>query len=460
MGERFDAIPMAMPPVIRQRLKVRECARPVPVPIDEPVKRNAARISRRLRPSCRLGSPETMAPIKQPTSAQLHRPALPRLWSDRERTSRRTDWRRDDDEIVAEQQPTHGSHERDAPDKRHVCGQGWVASCGSDRDGLHERVSACRSAVRYGTCSFAAIRTGSSSPEKDSPTSSTYGRRQLDAEFRKGLQHCAAVFQRPIGSQLAALDQPAAGRSENLDNLANVPLDLGRRAEGHDVLPAGIGTDADSSRQLLFQARDRGRMLCWMFSTFTPSSIRSSQKVGRVAAAVEKDVLAGLLQRLEHAAVARLEELPPTPRADQRPGLRPPIVAEEDAVDAHGDVVARSWPGSARQSGRPTRAAAARRRPCPSSRFAVPRRNCIRSNKSNQPYSAYQSRSAGSGPAANRSGRKASLKCFEAAGGGNSIIVQLAPSSASGGRITSPADQPTDPPPHASPFVAVFLESR
>ena len=70
MGERLDAIPIAKPPIIRHGTNTaNEDARAVP--IDETANSIAAVISKRLRPNRSLRAPETIAPTRHPTSAQL-----------------------------------------------------------------------------------------------------------------------------------------------------------------------------------------------------------------------------------------------------------------------------------------------------------------------------------------------------------------------------------------------------
>ena len=68
MGERFEAIPMATPPAIRQRLKAKKVLTS-PVPIEEMTKTIAEKTKSHLRPSLSLRPPERIAPRRQPTSA-------------------------------------------------------------------------------------------------------------------------------------------------------------------------------------------------------------------------------------------------------------------------------------------------------------------------------------------------------------------------------------------------------
>ena len=70
MGAMLEAMPMAMPPTMRQATNaVKEYAHPVSR--EETAKSTAARMSSFLRPKRSLMAPETMEPIKQPTRAQL-----------------------------------------------------------------------------------------------------------------------------------------------------------------------------------------------------------------------------------------------------------------------------------------------------------------------------------------------------------------------------------------------------
>ena len=70
IGERFDASPMATPPVRRHaRNTGNEFA--APVPIDVMAKMIADTIRRRLRPNLSLSAPEATAPNRQPIKALL-----------------------------------------------------------------------------------------------------------------------------------------------------------------------------------------------------------------------------------------------------------------------------------------------------------------------------------------------------------------------------------------------------
>ena len=70
IGDRFDAIPMATPPAIRQTTNTaKEPAHPVST--DETAKRSAAARSSFLRPNRSLSAPVTSEPTRQPSSAQV-----------------------------------------------------------------------------------------------------------------------------------------------------------------------------------------------------------------------------------------------------------------------------------------------------------------------------------------------------------------------------------------------------
>jgi hypothetical protein len=69
IGDRFDAMPMATPPAIRQMTNAtNEPAHPVST--DETAKRSAAASKSDFRPNRSLSAPVTSDPIRQPSSAQ------------------------------------------------------------------------------------------------------------------------------------------------------------------------------------------------------------------------------------------------------------------------------------------------------------------------------------------------------------------------------------------------------
>ena len=69
IGDRFDAMPMATPPAIRQTTNAaNEPAHPVST--DEAAKRRAAARRSLLRPNRSLSAPVTSEPSRQPRSAQ------------------------------------------------------------------------------------------------------------------------------------------------------------------------------------------------------------------------------------------------------------------------------------------------------------------------------------------------------------------------------------------------------
>src|SRR5215470_15449307 len=70
IGERFEARPIATPPASRHRTKLLKVLAAA-IPRDETAKKNAATVSRVLRPNLSLRLPETSAPTKHPTRAQL-----------------------------------------------------------------------------------------------------------------------------------------------------------------------------------------------------------------------------------------------------------------------------------------------------------------------------------------------------------------------------------------------------
>jgi hypothetical protein len=70
IGERFDAIPIATPPRIRQTTNQSSVVAH-PVRMDDMAKIKAEISSRILRPNLSLSIPDTSDPIRQPTSAQL-----------------------------------------------------------------------------------------------------------------------------------------------------------------------------------------------------------------------------------------------------------------------------------------------------------------------------------------------------------------------------------------------------
>ncbi len=70
MGETLEAMPMAVPPVMRHTTnQVKAGAHPVSTL--ETAKRNAERMSTFLRPQRSLSRPEAMEPARQPSRAQL-----------------------------------------------------------------------------------------------------------------------------------------------------------------------------------------------------------------------------------------------------------------------------------------------------------------------------------------------------------------------------------------------------
>lgn len=70
IGLRLDASPMARPPQIRQATNCSKVPA-IPVPMLEIVKTSADARSAGLRPNLSLRTPESIAPARQPTSAQL-----------------------------------------------------------------------------------------------------------------------------------------------------------------------------------------------------------------------------------------------------------------------------------------------------------------------------------------------------------------------------------------------------
>ena len=70
IGERFEASPIAVPPMIRHRTKQRKFGARA-FPSDVTTKIMAEIVSSHLRPNRSLKAPAPMAPNKHPTSAQL-----------------------------------------------------------------------------------------------------------------------------------------------------------------------------------------------------------------------------------------------------------------------------------------------------------------------------------------------------------------------------------------------------
>ena len=69
IGDKFEAMPMAMPPTIRHHTNAENvCASPVAS--DDTTNNNAEKISSRLRPKRSLNAPATSEPTRQPASAQ------------------------------------------------------------------------------------------------------------------------------------------------------------------------------------------------------------------------------------------------------------------------------------------------------------------------------------------------------------------------------------------------------
>ena len=70
IGEMFEARPMLTPPRIRQTTKTGKVLANA-MPMDEATKLKAAAMSTGLRPKRSLSQPDTSAPPRQPSSAQL-----------------------------------------------------------------------------------------------------------------------------------------------------------------------------------------------------------------------------------------------------------------------------------------------------------------------------------------------------------------------------------------------------
>ncbi len=70
IGERFEASPIPMPPIIRNTLKKRKFPAKA-VPTAETVKSRPDKMSRRFRPDLSLMIPDKTAPIRHPNSALL-----------------------------------------------------------------------------------------------------------------------------------------------------------------------------------------------------------------------------------------------------------------------------------------------------------------------------------------------------------------------------------------------------